>query len=54
MDNGDGEPTARRFALHAGYAVYRGPSTDSGPHAHAAFQIGLTPAAVLPLLTQGA
>lgn len=30
-----------RFAVGAGYAVYRGPATDSTPHGHAAFQIAI-------------
>jgi AraC-like DNA-binding protein len=29
------------FAVGAGYAVYRGPTTDGGFHAHAAFQIAI-------------
>jgi AraC-like DNA-binding protein len=29
------------FAIGVGYAVYRGPVTDSGFHAHAAFQIAI-------------
>src|SRR4051794_28227983 len=29
------------FAIGAGYAVYRGPVTDSVFHAHAAFQIAI-------------
>lgn len=31
------------FEIGAGYAVYRGPVTDSGVHRHAAFQIAIAP-----------
>ncbi len=30
-----------RFAVREGYAIYRGPSTDSTVHGHAAFQIAI-------------
>ncbi|MFD0684477.1 helix-turn-helix domain-containing protein [Actinomadura fibrosa] len=38
---GIGGGTVSRFGIGAGYAFYRGPSTDGAPHAHAAFQIAI-------------
>ncbi|MEV0563874.1 AraC family transcriptional regulator [Dactylosporangium sp. NPDC050588] len=33
--------TSARFSVGDGYAVYRGPATDSAPHRHAAFQVAI-------------
>jgi hypothetical protein len=39
-----------RFLAGDGYAVYRGPVTDSAEHRHAAFQIAIAPAGEVAIL----
>ncbi|MFI9550722.1 helix-turn-helix domain-containing protein [Nonomuraea endophytica] len=51
MRSGDG--TAPYFAVHEGYALYRGPVSDSVAHRHAAFQIAIALGGEVSMLDAG-
>ncbi|MBB5079088.1 helix-turn-helix domain-containing protein [Nonomuraea endophytica] len=51
MTSGDG--TAPYFAVHEGYALYRGPVSDSVAHRHAAFQVAIAVEGEVSMLDAG-